>query len=468
LSAWHWHAECVSCSRSSVRRRIKGYTRSVFRKLVKALIPSGVFRVIEPTGHLLEAVMWQVVLGWPARGLKVVGVTGTNGKTTTSFMIHTMLVKAGYKVGLMTTIAYGVGADIKPQMTHMTTAGTRVLLKRIKEMRAAGIEWLVLETTSHALAQNRVWGIPYSVAVMTNVTHEHLAYHGTFERYREAKVKLFRMTAANEAGLRTGIVNGDDPSAAFFAAAVPKVVRYSVKQVQSDLKAGNVHSTPEGSEFDVKYNGEDLHLKTGLPGGFNVSNALAAASVGMVLGLEGDQVRRGIAALKGVEGRMERIDEGQDFVAIVDYAHSPDSFEKLLSEMKPMVKGRMIVVFGSQGRTGDVAKRAVQGRIAGKYAHLVVVTEEDDRGENGLAIMDEIARGAQEAGKVRDRNLFLIHDRPEAMRFAVGKAKAGDTLLFLGKGHEKTIERNAEGEEPWDEMGEVSKAIKERLKATKA
>jgi UDP-N-acetylmuramoyl-L-alanyl-D-glutamate--2,6-diaminopimelate ligase len=412
--------------------------------------------------------MWQTVLGWPARGLKVIGVTGTNGKTTTSFMIHTMLHKAGYRVGLLSTVGYGVGADVKPQMTHMTTAQTSVLLRRIREMRAQGIEWLVLETTSHALAQNRVWGIPYSVAVMTNVTHEHLAYHGTFERYRDAKVKLFRMTAANEAGLRTGVVNGDDPSAAYFAAAVPKVVRYSVKQAQSDLKAVNVHSTPAGSEFDVKYDGQTLHIKTPLPGGFNVSNALAAAGVGLVLGLPGEKVANGIAALEAVEGRMERIDEGQEFAAIVDYAHSPDSFEKLFSEMKPMVKGKIIAVFGSQGRTGDKSKRAVQGQIAGKYADTVVVTEEDDRGEDGQAIMEEIAKGAEKAGKTRDRNLFLILNRPEAMRFAVGKAKAGDTVLFLGKGHEKTIERGAEGDEPWDEMGEVRRALKELKKAVRS
>src|ERR1700683_776137 len=177
----------------------------MFRKLVKALIPQDLFRTIEPTGHLLEAMMWQVRFGFPARKLKVIGVTGTNGKTTTSFMIYTMLRQAGYKVGLMSTVAYGAGDHLHEQMTHMTTSGTKVLLERISQMRReSGIEWLVLETTSHALAQNRVWGIPYSVAVMTNLTHEHLEYHRTFERYRDAKVKLFRLAAANRRGLRTG------------------------------------------------------------------------------------------------------------------------------------------------------------------------------------------------------------------------------------------------------------------------
>jgi UDP-N-acetylmuramoyl-L-alanyl-D-glutamate--2,6-diaminopimelate ligase len=298
---------------------------------------------------------------------------------------------------------------------------------------------------------------------MTNVTHEHLAYHGTFERYREAKVKLFRLVAANARGLRVGVVNADDASAPYFAAAVPNVLRYGVKQAQSDLKATRVKIGTAGSEYDVKYDGQPLHIRVRLAGGFNVYNSLAAAAAGLALGLSGEQVARGIAAVTAVEGRMERIDEGQDFVAMVDYAHSPDSFEKLFSEMRPLVKGRMIVVFGSQGRTGDVSKRAVQGRLAGKYADVVVVTEEDDRGEDGQAIMERIAEGAEAAGKVREKDLFLILDRTQAIEHAVREARAGDVVLTLGKGHEKTIERRAEGEEPWDEMGTVRAAIRARL-----
>jgi UDP-N-acetylmuramoyl-L-alanyl-D-glutamate--2,6-diaminopimelate ligase len=426
------------------------------------------FQVIEPTGHLLEAVLWQVVEGFPARGLKVIGVTGTNGKTTTSFMIHRMLHEAGYKVGMMTTVGYGVNGMVEPQMTHMTTMPTRPMLRRIKGMKAEGIEWLVLETTSHALAQNRVWGVPYSVGVFTNLTHEHLAYHGTFERYREAKVKLFRMVSANGHGLRAGVVNADDPSAPYFAAAVPNVVRYGLKQAQSELKAHKVKIGATGSEYEVKYDGVPLKVRVPLAGGFNVYNSLAAAGVGLVLGLKGEEVARGIAKVTAVEGRMERIEEGQDFVAMVDYAHSPDSFEKLFSELRPLVKGRIIAVFGSQGRTGDVGKRAIQGKIAGKYADLVVLTEEDDRGEDGMSILERIAEGAESSGKVRDKDLKLILDRPAAIQYAVDAARTGDMVVFLGKGHEKTIERRADGEEPWDEAGEVSKALRARLKREKA
>ena len=438
----------------------------MFRKLVKAIIPRNLFRTIEPVGHLLEAVMWQVVMGFPARGLKVIGVTGTNGKTTTSFLIHTMLHKAGYKVGLMSTVGYGAGDNIQPQMTHMTTSSTRVLLGRIRELRKEGIEWLVLETTSHALAQNRVWGIPYSVGVMTNVTHEHLEYHRTFERYREAKVKLFRLVAAGS-GLKVGVLNADDPTAPYFIAAVPDSVRYSVKQAQADLVATKVMSTPNGNDYDAGYLERRMHIKTSLPGSFNVYNTLAAAGVGLAVGLTNEQIETGIAALTGVEGRMTQIDEGQDFTLIVDYAHSPDSFEKLFKDMKLVVKGRLIVLFGSQGGTGDVAKRPIQGRLAGEYADLVVVTEEDDRGENGEYIMKQILEGAERAGKVMEKDLWLVHDRTKAIDFAVGMARKGDTVLLLGKGHEKTIERGVDDEKPWDEAGEARKALRARVGLTK-
>jgi UDP-N-acetylmuramyl tripeptide synthase len=164
------------------------------KRLVKKLIPRGLFDKIEPTGHLLEAVYWNLVSGFPARHMKVIGVTGTNGKTTTTFMIHRMLKDAGFNVGMMSTVAYGINDDVRPQVHHMTNVPVRELMKRLGWMRDHGIDWLVLETTSHALAQNRVWGVPYSLAVMTNVTHEHLDYHKTFERYVEAKRKLFKLT----------------------------------------------------------------------------------------------------------------------------------------------------------------------------------------------------------------------------------------------------------------------------------
>ena len=428
------------------------------RKTVKKVIPHGAFKAVEPYGHLAEAMLLTVKNGFPAKGLKVIGVTGTNGKTTTAFMIYKMLYEAGYNVGLMTTVAYGVGDDIKPQIAHMTTVSVPLLHKRLKSMKAAGAEWIVLETTSHALAQHRVWGVPYSIAVMTNITHEHLDYHGTFENYRNAKLAMFTMTNRNKKGLRMGIVNADDETAQLFADATQNTTTYGIDN--GDMRASNVVLAPSGVSYTATIANDTYDITTKIPGKFNVYNSLAAVGVGRVLGLTKEQIEKGIAALEGVEGRMTRINEGQDFDVIVDFAHTPDSFEKLFKDIQPVVKGRLIVLFGSAGRR-DEAKRAIQGRLAGEYADVVIVTEEDDRDIDGIAIMNEIAAGAEEKGKVRDNNLFTILDRTEAIEYAVSIAQPNDTLLFLGKGHEKTIER-ADGEHPWDEISTTRSALKNR------
>ncbi len=430
-----------------------------FRSLVKKFIPRGLFVVIEPYGHWAEAVLQNVINGFPARGMKVIGVTGTNGKTTTSFLIQRMLHEAGYKTGLMSTVGYGVGTDITLQVHHMTNVSSGELMKRLKWMRAQGIDWLVLETTSHGLAQHRVWGVPYSVAVMTNVTHEHLAYHRTFERYRDAKRMLFKIANHNKKGLRTGVINADDPSARLFASDIAHPVLYGIDA--GEVRAKDIKLAADGVSYTAELGGETYHIRCRIPGTVNVSNSLAAACAGHAVGLTRQQVEQGIAALEGVEGRMNTIDEGQDFKVIVDYAHTPDSFEKLFKDMRPVAKGKLIALFGSLGQ-GDKGKRPEQGEIAGRYADEVVICEEDDRQEDGQAILEEIATGAAKAGKVKDKDMFLVHDRPEAIAFALRLAKKGDTVLLLGKGHEKTIE-HADGEHPWNEAEEARKALRQLL-----
>lgn len=445
-----------------VKTGLLSYTKFMdLRRFVKLFIPKNLFRKIEPFGHLLEAVLFNVLNGFPARGLKVIGVTGTNGKTTTCFLIHRMLHEAGYKVGLNSTVGYGVGLDIQPQIHHMTNVSVPELMQRLKWMKSQGIEWLVLETTSHALAQNRVWGVPYSIAVMTNVTHEHLAYHGTFEHYLGAKKKLFTLTNRNKRGLRTGIVNAEDPNADQFAAAIANPISYG--QTKGDVRATNVKQTSGGTRYAAVVGNEEYRIECQLPGSFNIDNSLAALCVGRAVGLTKDQIEKGIAALESVEGRMTRIDEGQDFTVIVDYAHSPDSFEKLFKDLKPVVQGKIIALFGSLGG-GDKGKRPLQGELAGTYADEVIICEEDDRQEDPEQIMNDIAAGAEKAGKIIDRDLFLIHDRPEAIQFAINRAQKGDTVLFLGKGHEKTIE-HADGEHPWDEIAIARQALRAQFKA---
>lgn len=433
------------------------------RGVVKKVIPKSLFKAIEPYGHLGEAVLLNYKNGFPARGLKVIGVTGTNGKTSTCFMIHRMLTQAGYKVGLMTTVAYGVGDDIQPQIAHMTTVSVPLLHKRISQMKAQGAEWLVLETTSHALAQHRVWGVPYSIAVMTNLTHEHLDYHGTFERYRDAKRLMFRMCNRNKQGMRLGIVNAEDPSAELFAGDIANRVMYGVEK--GDLRAENVNLTPAGSTYTARTGEDTYDITCRIPGSFNVHNSLAAVAVGRAVGLTKEQIEQGIAALDGVEGRMTRVAMGQDFDVIVDFAHTPDSFEKLFTDLKPVVKGKLIALFGSAGRR-DEAKRSIQGRLAGQYCDEIIVTEEDDRDVDGLEIMNQIASGAEEAGKRRGQDLFLVHDRTEAIQLAIDRAQPGDTVILLGKGHEKTIER-ADGEHSWNEIETTRSALNNRLSKSK-
>lgn len=230
------------------------------------------------------------------------------------------------------------------------------------------------------------------------------------------------------------------------------------------LRATNVKLTPAGSTYIAKIDDECYPVTCNIPGEFNVSNSLAAVGVGRRLGLTPEQIQKGIAALSHVEGRMTRIDEGQAFTVIVDYAHTPDSFEKLLSDLRSSTKGKLIVMFGSAGGRRDPAKRPIQGEIAGRYADEVVLTEEDDRDTDGMQIIEEIAAGATKSGKVHDRDMFFVHDRREAIKFVLTRAiSADDVVLLLGKGHEKSIER-ADGEYPWNEVEETHTALRQLIK----
>ncbi len=411
------------------------------RDVVKKVLPADTFRKVEPYGHLTEAVIEQTIFGFPARRLKVIGVTGTDGKTTTCSLIAQMLRNSGHKVAMMTTISvdYGDGQGAHDNPTRLTSLGSLQLIKELKKIKKAGAEWLVLETTSHALAQHRVWGVPYSVAVMTNVSHEHLDYHGSFENYRDAKKMLFEQTNRNKRGLRVGIANADDPSGQLFAAAIKNPILYGVRG--GNLVASQIQLTPSGSTYTATLNGTKFSIKCNLPGSFNVYNSLAAVGVGQAIGLNKEQIEQGIASLNAVEGRMARVDEGQDFGVIVDYAHTPESFEKIFREVKPLVKGRLISVFGSAGRR-DEAKRSAQGEIAGRYCDIVIATEEDDRDIDGQEILEQIASGAKKAGKQPNQSLFLVHEREQAVAHAIGMARTGDMVLLLGKGHEKSILSN--------------------------
>lgn len=427
------------------------------RKIVKSIIPVAVFKKIEPTGHLLESILATIWYGFPARKLRAIGVTGTNGKTTTSFFIHRMLHEAGVPVALMSTVANGMGAEIETQQEHATTARAFVLQKRLREYVKNGAEWVVVETSSHALAQHRVWGIPYEIAVMTNVTGDHLDYHGTFEHYRDSKRKLFAIANKNKRGF--GVVNAEDDTAEAFLSDIDESITYGIEQ--GALRAEDVELTSAGSTYTVRTGGDAYTISINIPGAFNVSNSLAALAVGRRIGLSVEDIERGLSALRTVEGRMNTVDEGQPFSVIVDFASTPDGFEKLFSSVRPLVKGRLIAVFGSAGRR-DEAKRALQGEIAAKYADILVLTEEDDRDVDGSAILEQIAEGARKEGAVDNTTLLKELDRTKAIEKAFSLAiSKNDTVVLLGKGHERTIER-ADGEHDWNET-EVARELLRKL-----
>lgn len=415
---------------------------SSMKKVAKRVVPVGVFKTVVPYWHLSRSVVNQTKAGFPAKGIEVIGVTGTDGKTTTSTLITAMLRNSGKKVAMMTTISvdYGDGKGPQPNPTRLTTFGASDLVRSLQRMKREGVEYLVLEITSHALSQFRTWGVPLSVAVMTNVGHEHLDYHGTFENYRDAKRRLFKLTNKNKNGRRIGIVNAEDPSAELFASDIANPVLYG--QIEgADLRATNVELSPAGSTYTVQSGEEELNITCNLPGSFNVYNSLAAIGAGLALGLSSRQVEEGIASLHAVEGRMTKVDEGQNFSVIVDYAHTPESFDKIFAEVKPLTRKRLICVFGSAGRR-DEAKRAKQGEIAGKWCDIVIVTEEDDRDIDGEEIMREIVSGAEKSGKVLNKDVLMVHAREEAVQMAINAAQPGDLVILLGKGHEKSILHN--------------------------
>lgn len=411
--------------------------------------------MLAPYGHLLESLVYNCRYGFPARGMRVIGVTGTNGKTTTSFVIHRMLSEAGYKTGLMTTVAWAIGDDVHMQKEHMTNVPVPLLMRRLKQMKAAGIEWLVLETTSHALAQYRTWGVPYSVAVLTNITPEHLDYHKNMERYAAAKRRLFKLAQRNKRGLQMGIANADDRYGASFAAETQHSILYGL--AAGDVRATNIKMGVEGIGYEAKASDETYRITSHLPGSFNVYNTLAAVCVGRAVGLSKEQIEQGIATLPGVAGRMEPIVAGQKFAVVVDYAHTPDALENALSALRKSTSGELAVVFGATGDR-DATKRGPMGEVTARLADRIYLTDDETYTEDPEVIRDAVLVGIDKAGG--KAKTAVVPDRLEAIRRAFTEAKAGDTVLLAGIGHQDY--RAMGGEKlPWDEREVARKLLKE-------
>ena len=416
---------------------------------------------------LASAAAWWY--GDPSHALTVVGITGTDGKTTTTYLAVAALESAGKRTAMIGTIATRIGGRTEAHAVHSTTPEAPELQAMLRAMVDAGDDIAVIETTSHGLALDRVASIAYDIAILTNLTHEHLELHGTWEAYRDAKLSLFdrlrasRTTTKAHPVAATAIVNIDDPAAGAFIGtardAGARVITYGTEPA-ADVRATQITEDAHGLHAAIETEAGGASLDLRLAGRFNIHNALAVVALGEALGLEGEAVRRGLASLEVVPGRMERIDLGQPFGVIVDFAHSPASLRTVLDLLAPSAAaqgGGVIVVFGSAGER-DTAKRPQMGRIAGERARLVIVTDEDPRGEDREAILDAIARGAEAAGRRRGQDLHLIADRRAAIAAAFDAARPGDIVLLAGKGHERSI-IGPDGDRPWDELAVATELL---------
>ncbi|MBR2641298.1 UDP-N-acetylmuramoyl-L-alanyl-D-glutamate--2,6-diaminopimelate ligase [Candidatus Saccharibacteria bacterium] len=395
--------------------------------------------------HYFQAVLATTKYRHPAKKLHVIGVTGTNGKTTTCFMIWQMLNSAGLKAGIMTTVAYGVD-KLKPELNHMTTVDAFTLNERIADIKKQGAKYLVLEVTSHALAEYRTLGIPIEIGVFTNLTHDHLDYHKTFKNYRAAKGKLFKKASYS-------ILNADDSATNYYKKISHSYITYGIKNGQK--RAKDIELAVNG----IKYSFGDINIESSIPGEFNVYNSMAAALVGQKIGLSNEQIVSGIKSLTTVEGRMNTINEGQPFTIIIDYAHAPDALEKVFSSVKNC-NGKIISVHGGAGRR-DPSTRPIRGEILAKHSDIVIITEDDSRDEDPEKIASGFIEGATKAGKVLGKDLFKELDRKKAIELALKIAKKGDLVLILGKGHEKSILR-ADGPHDFNDEDVTRKILKKK------
>lgn len=403
--------------------------------------------------------------GYPGRALRVVGVTGSKGKTTTSTLLAHVLDQDGHRSGLMTTVDFKVGPRWWSNLTRQTTPEALEIQQMLREMADAGCDYAVVESSSHGLSArwNRVGDCEYSIAVITNITHEHLDYHGTFEQYRRDKARLFELLQVSRApGRKLAVINLDDPNAPVFieAAGNAEIITYALDHPAAHVRALDVELHRDGVRYTAVSPWGELAVELGIPGRFNVLNSLAAVSVGLAEGISGTAIAAALRAVGGVNGRMERVELGQPFTVIVDYAHNPDSFEQVMGMMRPLTQGRLISVFGSAGER-DHEKRATQGEIAGRYCDLTIIADEDPRDEDRESILEAIAVGVRRAGRREGQDYLKIADRAEAIRAAFRRAQPGDIVLLLGKGHESCIIYERGRKVPWNEREQAEHALRE-------
>lgn len=377
---------------------------------------------------------------YPSRKLTVFGVTGTDGKTTTIHLLHSILKQAtDGRAGFISTIEADFGSRRSTTGLHVTTPGAPRVQEHLAQMVDAGLTHVVLEMTSHGLAQGRLSGVDIDVAVLTNITHEHLDFHGSWENYRDAKAIMFRMLsdAARKPNVpKVSVLNTDDPSFAHFAALeADSVISYGVRN-PADNRATDITYAPDGTHFSVDDEAYQLHLV----GEFNVLNALAALSAAQAVEVTPEHIRAGMLDVEAISGRMQRIDEGQDFLAIVDFAHTPNALKRALEAGREMIAPdkRLIAVFGSAGLR-DVEKRRLMAETSAQLADMTILTAEDPRTESLDEILEMMAQGCIAQGGVEGETFIRVPDRGAALYQACQMAQAGDVVMACGKGHEQSM-----------------------------
>ena len=420
-----------------------------------------------PVPHLLvpdaRAAMADVaarLYGDPSEKLDIVGVTGTDGKTTTAFLLHAVLQGTGRRAALISTVAFRVGDREEYNASRQTTPESPDVQRLLAEAVAAGCTHAVVESSSHALMLDRLRHCHIDAGVFTNLTPEHLDFHGTLDEYRAAKARLFQ--SLGQGGRKqdvpaVAVINRDDASYdAMRAASAAPVVSYGLN-VESDVRAHDLAVSVDGISFRATTPAGEITVHSPLIGRFNVYNLLAALAYAYAQGIALEDAALALSAVYGVPGRMRRVEAGQPFTIVVDYAHTADSLTKVLDELRAVTRGRLIAVFGAAGER-DRSKRAPMGRVAAARCDLVVLTDEDPRLEDRLDIIEEIAVGARAAGAREGDTLLIRPDRRDAVRVAVAAARAGDTILLAGKGHESCIIVGTE-KAPWDEEDEARAAV---------
>jgi UDP-N-acetylmuramoyl-L-alanyl-D-glutamate--2,6-diaminopimelate ligase len=443
----------------AVRRGAAGIVHS---RPLPSRAPGVGYALVEDTRAVLSPLS-AAFYGRPSLSLAVVGVTGTDGKSSTVSFLHQLLRLRGRRAGFLSTVSFHTGVREVKNPFRQSTPEAPEVQGMLADMAAAGVEFAIVEATSHGLSARtgRLADVAFDAAAMTNVTHEHLEFHGTFEQYRSDKANLFRSldrpAEKTAACPRFGVVNADDPSALYFRGCTRQPVFTYGLRGDAALRAEDVFQDLAGSSFILSHAGTGVPCRVAIPGPFWVENAMAAClTAAHLLGEDPLELAGLLPRLTGVRGRMESVDLGQPFSVIVDYAHTPAAFGKLLPWVRERTAGRVITVFGSAGER-DRAKRPLQGRTAADHSHILVLTDEDPRGEDREAILEEIAAGCPE--RKRGEDLFLAADRPRAIARAFSLASAGDTVLLLGKGHEGSI-IGAAGPQPYDEREEAERCLR--------